>query len=105
MLGGTYWEWLYIETFWIDESARGQGYGRALLSTAEDEAIKRNCRYAHLNTHSFQALGFYEKHGYQKAGELTHLPAGHSRYLLWKELSGDENARTGSDAISEGTAF
>jgi|GEM_PF-5034002 ribosomal protein S18 acetylase RimI-like enzyme len=66
-----------------------------LLSAAENEAHKRNCRYVHLNTHSFQAVEFYERNGYQKAGELTNLPPGHSKYLLWKELSDDEAGNVG----------
>ena len=85
-LGGTYWGYLYIDWLWVDEPIRRSGHGSALLAGAEQEAIKRGCRYAHLNTHSFQVVEFYERHGYRKVGELPNLPPGHSKFLLWKEL-------------------
>ena len=86
LLGGTYWGWLHVEILWIDESLRGQGYGRRLLAMAEDEGRRRGCKNAHLDTMSFQALPFYEKHGYTIFGELRDIPAGHSRYFLQKQL-------------------
>ena len=86
LLGGTYWRWLYIEVLWVAVEFRKQGYGAALLSAAENEAIKRGCHYSHLDTHSFQAVSFYERRGYSRVGELKDLPEGHSRYLLWKSF-------------------
>ncbi len=53
---------------------------------AEQEAIKWGCKYAHLDTHDFQALSFYRKRGFAIVGELEELPPGHSRYLLRKVL-------------------
>ena len=84
--GGTYWGYLYIDVLWIGKSHRRRDQGRELLKAVEEEAIKRSCRYAHLNTHSFQALSFYEKHGYRIVGELEDLPPGYSRFLLRKVL-------------------
>ena len=86
LIGGTFWGYLYVETLWVKENHRNQGHGRKLLNAAEREAVERGCRYAHLNTHSFQALSFYQKHGYKVVGELEELPPGHSRYLLRKVL-------------------
>ena len=86
LVGGTYWRWLYVEALWVSSSYRGRGYGRELLRAAEEEAVRRGCRYVHLDTHSFQAVGFYERMGYQHAGELRDLPEGYSRYLMWKQL-------------------
>jgi GNAT superfamily N-acetyltransferase len=86
LLGATYWGWLHIDVLWLHESVRRQGFGERLLLTAEQEAIRRGCRYAHLDTMSFQALPFYEQHGYTVFGVLPDLPAGHSRYFLKKEL-------------------
>ncbi|MBN1886438.1 MAG: GNAT family N-acetyltransferase [Thermoflexales bacterium] len=86
LLGDTYWGWLGVSILWIEESHRRQGHGRALLVAAEREAVQRGCQYAHLDTMSFQAIGFYQKLGYRLYGELHDMPAGHSRYFLWKEL-------------------
>ncbi len=87
LLGATYWGYLNIEILWIKEDHRNQGHGQRLLNAAEKEAMKRGCRYAHLDTHSFQALSFYQNYGYKVAGELEDLPPGYSRYLLRKVLS------------------
>lgn len=84
LLGGTYYGYLHVDVLWVDEDQRGQGHGERLLRTAEAEAIARGCRYAHLGTHGFQALGFYEKRGYEIVGELKELPPSDSRYLLRK---------------------
>jgi len=87
IIGGTYWSWLYIDLLWIDESVRHLGYGRKLLAAAEEEAIRRGCTRVFLDTFSFQARPFYEKHGYIVFGELKDFPPGHARYFLQKTLS------------------
>ena len=86
LLGDTYWGWLYVSILWIDERLRGQGYGEKLLAAAEQEAIRRGCTHAHLETMSFQALPFYEKHGYTMFGVLEDLPTGHKKYYVQKRL-------------------
>ena len=86
VIGATYWDWLYIDLMWIREDLRGQGYGKRLLELAEDEARKRGAKNAYLDTFSFQAPGFYQKHGYRIFGELADFPAGHKRYYLTKQL-------------------
>jgi len=86
LIADTYWGWLVIDDFWLEEAVRGKGLGRMLLNTAEQEAIVRDCRYSQLKTFSFQARGFYEKCGYQVAGELENYPPGHSLFWMVKEL-------------------
>jgi GNAT superfamily N-acetyltransferase len=86
LLGDTYWGWLYVSILWIEESLRGQGYGDKLLGLAEQEAIARGCKHAHLDTFDFQALPFYEKRGYTVYGVLDDLPEGHKRLFLQKKL-------------------
>ncbi len=84
--GGTYWDWLYIDSLWIEELIRHKGYGKKLLEVAEKEAKKRGCNNAHLDTHDFQAVNFYQKNGYEICGQLDDLPVGYNRYLLKKKL-------------------
>jgi GNAT superfamily N-acetyltransferase len=86
VLGHTHWQWLYISHLWIAESSRSQGYGRLLLTRAEEEALRRGCGHAHLDTFDFQARGFYEKLGYAVFGQLPDFPTGHTRYFLQKVL-------------------
>jgi GNAT superfamily N-acetyltransferase len=87
LLGQTYWGWLHVDILWLDEQARGQGFGRQLIQTAEHEAWSRGCRHAHLDTMDWQALPFYEKLGYTVYGVLDECPAGHKRYFLSKQLT------------------
>lgn len=86
VLGLTYWDWFYIELMWVKDELRGQGYGRRLMTIAEDEARKRGVKNAYLDTFSFQAPTFYKKLGYKVFGELQNFPPGHTRYFLQKQL-------------------
>jgi GNAT superfamily N-acetyltransferase len=86
LLGGTYWGWLHVDILWLAEAVRGLGYGTLLMKSAEEEALHRGCRHAHLDTHDFQALGFYQKLGYSVYCVLDDLPPGHKRYSVKKDL-------------------
>ena len=86
LLGGTYWGWMYIDILWVDEHHRLQGIGSKLLSEAETEAVRRGCHHVHLDTMSWQAPGFYKKHGYEVIGILPDIPSGNQKYLLMKAL-------------------
>ena len=86
LIGNTYWGWLYVSLFWLDESARRDGNGAEMLARAEQEALRRGCHHAHLDTLDFQAPAFYEKQGYTLWGKLDPLPAGHKRLFYQKEL-------------------
>ncbi len=61
LLGDTYWGWLSVGILWVHERLRGRGYGQRLLKAAEEEALRRGCHHAHLDTMDFQALPFYVK--------------------------------------------
>jgi GNAT superfamily N-acetyltransferase len=87
LLGNTYWGWLYISIFWLDKSLRGQGLGSRILARAEEEAGRRGCRHVHLDTIDFQALPFYQKHGYTLFGVLDDKPPGHQSFFLRKDLA------------------
>jgi ribosomal protein S18 acetylase RimI-like enzyme len=87
LIGLTYWKWFYVDILWVDESVRSCGIGSRLLSRAEEVAVSRGCCHAHLDTHDFQAPGFYEKQGYTVCGEIRDLPPGHCRYVMSKKLS------------------
>ncbi len=80
------WNWLEIHTFMIDEDMRKSGYGTKLLAEVEKIAVEKDCDFIKIDTLSFQALGFYEKNGYQVYGTLDNVGREHKHYYLKKEL-------------------
>jgi len=86
VIGAVYWDWLYVDLMWLPDEFRGQGYGHRLLTLIEEEARQRGAKNAFLDTFSFQAPNFYNKHGYRIFGELENFPSGHTRYYLTKQL-------------------
>ena len=86
IIGDIFGGWIYISLLWVDEVLRNQGFGTELLQRIELEAIKLGCRYAHLDTYSFEARPFYERAGYEVFAKLDDYPAGHCKYFLKKTL-------------------
>ncbi|MED9947249.1 MAG: GNAT family N-acetyltransferase [Peptacetobacter hiranonis] len=80
------WRCIYIDTFWIDESMRGEGLGTLLLEEVERVAKENGSHLIHLDTFDFQAKDFYLAHGYSVFGELEDCPKGHTRYFMSKVL-------------------
>ena len=84
--GSLRWGWLHVENFWLPEALRGLGLGSALLGEAESFARARGCTASCLDTFGFQALPFYEAHGYHVFGIQENYPPGSRRYFLQKSL-------------------
>ena len=87
--GKSFWNWLHIDSLWVDAPLRGQGLGRALLAQAEEEAKKRGCIAVYLWTQSFAAPWFYAKLGYEEFLVGNDFPLGHKRFGFRKNLVGD----------------
>ena len=84
--GATAFSFLHIDLLYIPEAMRGAGLGRRLMSQAEQEAVRRGCHGAWLDTFSFQAPGFYERLGYVACGRIEDNPPGHQRFFMSKAL-------------------
>ncbi|MBT1155393.1 GNAT family N-acetyltransferase [Aminobacter anthyllidis] len=84
--GYTAWGWLYIQWLWVDESLRGQNMAARMLQAAEDEAVKRGCHGAYIDTFSPIALKVYQRQGYEAFGKLPDFPKGRTRTFLSKAL-------------------
>ncbi|HWI48980.1 MAG TPA: GNAT family N-acetyltransferase [Rummeliibacillus sp.] len=86
ILGEVCWNWLEIHTFMIDEDIRKSGFGKKLLLEIEKIALEKECDFIKVDTLSFQALGFYEKNGYQVFGSINNVGRDHQHYYLKKDL-------------------
>ncbi len=77
---------LFVDLFYLPPELRGSGLGSEILRQAEEEGRRRGCRSGVLYTISFQAPGFYRKHGWRVFGEVPCDPPGTSRVFMAKEL-------------------
>lgn len=86
LIGDTHGNWLFVKYLWVCEELRGQNIGSQILKKAEEIAKERGCKYAFLDTFSFQAPLFYTKHGYQEVFVLEEYPVTGKRYYFTKTL-------------------
>ena len=86
LTGETFGNWLCIRFLFVSEQLRGKGIGSGLLEAAEREAKQRGCKYAFVDTFSFQAPAFYKKHGYREVFTLKEYPYTGKRHYYTKEL-------------------
>jgi GNAT superfamily N-acetyltransferase len=84
LLGRTSMGMLLIDVFFLPQALRGNRLGSRVLEMAEEEARRRGCVTAVLITLSFQAPGFYARHGYTAFGEVK--GHGMSRVFMTKDL-------------------
>jgi GNAT superfamily N-acetyltransferase len=84
------WDWLYIDELWVDESLRGQGFGRQLMDEVEKFAYAEKVSGIWLWTQSWQAEGFYRNLEYQEFVRFPNFPQGHSRIGFRKFVCGSQ---------------
>ncbi|MFH8533812.1 GNAT family N-acetyltransferase [Streptomyces tendae] len=82
----------FLDLFYLPPRLRGGRLGTQILRKAENEARARGCRAAVLYTITFQAPGFYRKHGWKRLGEVPCEPPGTSRVFLTKDLTAPSGA-------------
>jgi len=86
LIGHTHGNWVFVKYLWVGEALRKQGIGGGLLEQAEKAARERGCKYAFLDTFSFQAPAFYQKHGYREVFALDAYPVTGKRHYFTKTL-------------------
>ncbi len=87
LFGSTYWDWFDLRFFWVDDSLRGQGYGKQLLDQAEAECRARGMTGIVCDTADFQALPFYQSQGFEVFATLSNRPPNHTSYFVKKLLT------------------
>jgi GNAT superfamily N-acetyltransferase len=71
------WTWgtcAGISLVWVREDRRARGAGGRLLAAAERVARERGCHQLVISSFTFQAPGFYERHGFVETGRIAGLP-------------------------------
>ena len=87
ILGRTSLGLLFLDLVFLPKELRGHDLGSRMLHLAEEEGARRGCRAAMLYTISFQAPGFYERHGWREFGRIPCDPPGTSRIFMTKALA------------------
>ncbi|GAC19946.1 GNAT family N-acetyltransferase [Paraglaciecola arctica] len=82
----TFGNWLLLNTLWVSDELRGQKVGSKILKEIEESAKKRGCKKCLLDTLNFQAMPFYEKHGYKTQWIQQDYPKTGCKYFMVKEL-------------------
>ncbi len=85
--GNIGYDWLYVDQLWVDKSLRGQGYGTALMQSALNLALEKNCLHAAVNTGDWEALDFYKKLGFRVELKREGFANNSIFYFLRKDLS------------------
>ena len=87
LYGSVYWDWFDLRVFWVDESLRGQGCGKQLLTLTEAECRRLKCQHITLDTTDWQALDFYQSQGFTIFATLPDHPIGYTTHYLKKSLT------------------
>ncbi len=90
MIGRTSYGLLFIDLVYLPEVTRGQDIGGQLLAMMEAEGARRGCKSAFLLTITYQAPGFYTRHGWTEFGRIACDPPGAARVFMTKTLAQPE---------------
>lgn len=87
--GALIWEHsdaLYIDVLWCSANYRKQGIGSKIISMIDGVAINKRIDKIFVDTHAFQALTFYQKHGFYRIGTIPEYLLGHDLIYLRKDV-------------------
>lgn len=77
---------LHVDQLWCAERIRRRGYGSRLLEYAEAYGRANGAAASLLNTFDPDLVGFYERRGYHRMGEIDGLAAKRPVYFMRKPL-------------------
>ncbi|GAB3840598.1 GNAT family N-acetyltransferase [Kribbella italica] len=84
------WTWgglCGIDMVWVRADSRQDGWGSRILLAAEAEARRRGCDRIAVSSFTFQAPGFYQRHGYVETGRTRGIPGGNEDVHMFKSLA------------------
>lgn len=84
--GHIMWDWMKIETLWVNEENQRLGLGSKLLEEAEKYAFQLNLRGIEVKTWNKELRPFYQKAGFLIAYVLENHPTGYSNFVFIKPI-------------------
>lgn len=84
--GCSMYGFIFTEWLWVAREHRKKKWGSRLLKAIEELGKKRNCLFSCLFTMSWEALPFYERHGYQVEFVREGFEKNSKMYYLRKPL-------------------
>ena len=81
-----FWGALHVKYVFVEEGYRGKGMASGLMERALKYGCDSGCPFAFVETMSFQALGFYEKMGFELEFTRSGYAHGTSFHYLRKGL-------------------
>lgn len=82
-----YWNMMFIDTVFVEESCRKLGLGKKLIATLIGIAKENHCKFIILETYSFQAKDFYAKYGFKVVGVIEDYPPGEAFFTMRLDLN------------------
>lgn len=77
---------LYVDSLWVDETLRNQGWGKKLMYEAGKIGREHGALFVTLNTMDWEALPFYQKLGYSIEFTREGYEKGSKMFMLRKNL-------------------
>ncbi|MBQ8799733.1 MAG: GNAT family N-acetyltransferase [Lachnospiraceae bacterium] len=77
---------LYVDTVFVDERYRRQGYGRKLILEMERQAEEQGVNTIRLDTFNWQGTEFYKSLGYEAAGSYANEEDGFEETFFVKRI-------------------
>ena len=78
--------WAHVDFAWVDEKVRLKGIGTQLFERVETLARMKGCNRIQLYTWAYQAVGFYEKLGFDCVGRIPQWIDNHDAVFFTKRL-------------------
>ena len=78
-------DWLNIDYLWVSDTVRGTGVGSQLIKAAEEEARRKGCKHALVDTASFQARPFMKNRGISCRCLCRTIPIRVCSVITWRK--------------------
>lgn len=77
---------MYVDTVFVDENYRRQGYGRKLVQEMERQAKELGVNTIRLDTFNWQGTEFYKSLGYEAVGHYANVEDGFEETFFVKRI-------------------